>query len=316
MHQFIKRLVLILLSLFLFSTAALGQDVRHEIHFPDLPGYVTLKCDLHNHTVFSDGEVWPTVRVVEAWRQGLDAIAITDHVEYAPHRDDVPVKHNRPYELAVETAAERNLLLIRGAEITRNTPPGHFNAVFTRDNAELETPDLLEAVKRAAGQGAFIFWNHQGWKGSARGQWLDVHTAMYENRWLRGMEVCNGDEYYPEAHQWCLDRNLTMLGNSDIHAPDPRRKSDFADHRTMTLVFAKERTLPVIQDALLAGRTAVWFKENIIGRKEILDPFFGLCVQIDPNPAWTEKVAWLQIRNRSEADVLLRRRIGPGPAAI
>ena len=48
---------------------AMGADVRHEIHFPNLPGYQTLKCDLHMHTVFSDGEVWPTVRVREAWRR-------------------------------------------------------------------------------------------------------------------------------------------------------------------------------------------------------------------------------------------------------
>ena len=43
-------------------------DVRREIRFPDLPGCGTLKCDFHMHTVFSDGEVWPPVRVAEAWR--------------------------------------------------------------------------------------------------------------------------------------------------------------------------------------------------------------------------------------------------------
>ncbi|MGD8499689.1 MAG: hypothetical protein PVJ86_03535, partial [Phycisphaerales bacterium] len=57
-------------------------DVRHEINFPDILNYKTLKCDLHMHTVFSDGSVWPTVRVDEAWREGLDAISITDHIEY------------------------------------------------------------------------------------------------------------------------------------------------------------------------------------------------------------------------------------------
>ena len=41
--------------------SALGSEARYEISFPDLPGYVTVKCDLHTHTVFSDGEVWPTV---------------------------------------------------------------------------------------------------------------------------------------------------------------------------------------------------------------------------------------------------------------
>ncbi len=104
----------------------LAAEVRHEIDFPDLEGYQTIACDMHMHTVFSDGQVWPPVRVVEAWRQGLDAISITDHIEYQPHKDDVATNHNRPYDLALETAKTRGVLLVKGAEITRDTPPGHF----------------------------------------------------------------------------------------------------------------------------------------------------------------------------------------------
>lgn len=43
---------------------------RNEIQVPDLDGYTTLKCDFHMHSVFSDGLVWPTVRVDEAY--GMD----------------------------------------------------------------------------------------------------------------------------------------------------------------------------------------------------------------------------------------------------
>lgn len=52
-------------------------QTRNEIQIPDLKGYETLKCDFHIHTVFSDGTVWPTVRVDEAYREGLDAISLT-----------------------------------------------------------------------------------------------------------------------------------------------------------------------------------------------------------------------------------------------
>ena len=45
------------------AAPASGQAIRYEIHFPTPPGYQTLACDLHMHTVFSDGLVWPTVRV-------------------------------------------------------------------------------------------------------------------------------------------------------------------------------------------------------------------------------------------------------------
>lgn len=47
-------------------------------------GFHVLKCDFHTHTIFSDGRVWPTMRVDEAWKDGLDAIAITDHIEVRP----------------------------------------------------------------------------------------------------------------------------------------------------------------------------------------------------------------------------------------
>ncbi len=73
---------------------------RSPIQLPEVPGYVTLKCDFHIHTVFSDGLVWPSLRAEEAWREGLDAIAITDHIEYQPHKADITTNHNRSYEIA------------------------------------------------------------------------------------------------------------------------------------------------------------------------------------------------------------------------
>jgi len=91
-----------LTSLFiaLFIALPLLAQVRGNIAIPDLNGYVTLKCDFHAHTVFSDGLVWPTVRIDEAYREGLDAIAITDHIEYRPYKEDVVASHNRSYEIA------------------------------------------------------------------------------------------------------------------------------------------------------------------------------------------------------------------------
>ena len=91
-----KIVLSILFVNLLFAPFTLGQS-RREIHFPDILGYKTLKCDLHMHTVFSDGLVWPTARVDEAWREGLDAISITDHIEYQPHKKDIPTNHNRSY---------------------------------------------------------------------------------------------------------------------------------------------------------------------------------------------------------------------------
>jgi hypothetical protein len=311
-----KNLVLLGLVLGLLSSVAARAQVRHEIAFPDLPGYKTLKCDFHMHTVFSDGSVWPTVRVDEAWRQGLDAISLTDHIEYQPHKDDLPTAHDRPYELAIGRARERNLLFPKGAEITRDTPPGHFNAIFLSEASVLDTPDFVEAIKRANEQKAFVFWNHQEWKGPERGAWMDVHTLLYENRWFQGMEVCNGGTYYPTAHRWCLEKGLTMLGNSDVHDPDGKEESTPDDHRTLTLVFAKQRSIEGLKEALLAGQTAVWFQNQLIGRQEWLLPLFENSVLVEPPHLKTKNALWVQVRNRCDVDIRLLRTGNVGPAEI
>ncbi|MHC4570194.1 MAG: PHP domain-containing protein [Planctomycetota bacterium] len=102
------------------------------------------------HTVFSDGQVWPTTRVAEAVREGLDAIAITDHIEYQPHKDDIPTNHGRSNQIAEGAAKKSNLLFPLAAEITRSTPPGHFNALFQRPGRLrlLEPPRLEGRAQR------------------------------------------------------------------------------------------------------------------------------------------------------------------------
>ena len=304
-YRFKATLWLVVLFIAPAVCMAAKPQVRREIHFPDLPGCECLACDLHMHTVFSDGKVWPTVRVDEAWRQGLDVIAISDHIEHQPHKGDVPTNHNRPYELALRAAKAHGMLLIRGAEITRDTPPGHFNALFLNDINPLDTPLFLDAIDQAKRQDAFIFWNHQGWKGEERGSWRDVHTTIYNNHCLHGMEVANGSGYYPSAHKWCLEKNMTMLGNTDIHDPDLRRESTSAEHRTMTLVFAKQRTVEGVKEALQSRRTIVWFDERLIGREELLRPFCEACIEVLPSSLRTSKKMYLELRNHCQADISL-----------
>jgi len=304
------------LFILLWVAAPAGAQVRHEIQFPDLPGMVTLKCDLHMHSVFSDGTVWPTVRVEEAWRLGLDAIALTDHIEHLPHKDDISATHNRSHDLAAGKAREAGLLFPRGAEITRETPPGHFNALFLKDVTPLVAEDLVEVFKQANQQGAFVFWNHQAWQGEEKGRWLDIHTTLYDNGWLHGMEICNGDSYYPTAHRWALERNMTMVGNSDIHAPDLNQRTTAGEHRTMTLVFAEERTPEALKEALVEGRTAVWFKDQLIGRRELLEPLFHESVSMAGPHLRGRNVVWVKIHNSCDVEITLHKAQGPGPAQL
>lgn len=300
-------------ALLLLAVPAATAQVRREVAVPDIPGFKTLVCDLHMHSVFSDGQVWPTVRVDEAWRTGLDAIAISDHIEYQPHAADLPTNHHRPYELMEQRAKQHNLILIRAAEITRNTPPGHFNALFLDNINALQTPDFVEAVRQAGKQNAFIFWNHHDWHGVDKGGWLEVHQQLFDEKLLHGMEIANGNSYYPRAHRWCLDRNLTLLGNSDIHEPDLRTANTSADHRTCTLVFTNTEGTEGIRQALIARRTAVWYADRVIGRREWLEPLAAACFQVDPPHHRAGNDVWFKVHNRSPFALKLTRTAGPGP---
>ena len=106
------------------------ENIRENINIPGFDGYEVLKCDFHIHTVFSDGRVWPDMRVNEAWQQGLDAIAITDHIEYRPFKDMVIGDLNESYKIAKAHADYLGFIVIKGAEVTREKPIGHLNALF------------------------------------------------------------------------------------------------------------------------------------------------------------------------------------------
>ena len=300
-----KHIFLLTLILAGYCSAA---ATRREVKIPDISGYRTLKCDFHNHTVFSDGQVWPTVRVEEAWREGLDVIAITDHIEYKPHKQDVKPDNDRSCEIAQKASEEKGVIVIRGAEITRDMPPGHCNAIFLKNANELDIKDFNDVMKNAVAQGAFIFWNHPGWDGQQPDgipRWYPVHTMMYENGWMMGIEIVNENAYYPLAHKWALEKKLTIVGNSDIHEPTTMAY-DFCkgEHRPMTLVFAKEKTEESIKEALLAHRTAIYYKNILVGEKQYLKAIFEKSIQIlnaDVTIKGKSKV-FIQIRNSSDLD--------------
>ena len=278
----VNSIILFLTIFFLIGFQATFSQERTEINIPDIPGFYTLKGDFHMHTVFSDGYVWPTVRVEEAWRDGLDIIAITDHLEYQPHKNDLPTNHNRSYEVALPLAKSMGIILIKGAEITRSMPPGHFNAIFLKDVDLLDTETWEEAFLAAYEQNAFIFWNHPGWlQPDEIPIWYDEHSEIFQNGWMNGIEIVNEFSYYPLAYHWAIDSNLTLLGNSDIHPPVYHKYNfENKEHRAMTLVFAKQKTKNSVRDALFNRQTAVYYKNKIIGNEKFLEPIFFETVKI------------------------------------
>ena len=303
-----------------------GQ-AQNRVFIPDIKGYKTLQCDFHTHTIFSDGTVWPTVRIDEAYREGLDAISITEHIYqvegivreqdnlYEGRRrllelerlSDISFRglsHNISYELAQPSAKERNIILIRGSEITRDMPPGHHNAIFINNSDELVKHDFMDAFRAAKAQNAFFFWNHPGYLRQSPDTtlWWPEHTLLQQQGMMQGIEVANGDTYCVEAHRWALEKKLTLIGSSDIHAPMPNLAA--GQHRTMTLVFAKERTAESIHEALKERRTAVYFNEYVIGEEKYLKELFESAVDI--NVTRTGNTAQIRLTNKSDLIFLLK----------
>jgi histidinol phosphatase-like PHP family hydrolase len=287
---------------------------------PELPGYMTLKCDFHMHTVFSDGNVWPTQRIGEAWRDGLDAIAITDHIEYQPHKQYIPIDHNAAWKIASGTAADYNILLVKGSEITRGMPPGHLNALFISEPDSLVRDDFMKAVGAAVAQGAFIQWNHPGWKSQQPDgipRMYPIHRELIEKGWLHGIEYYNDMEYYPLVMDMCRDNNLALMGNSDIHGviSEEFPAAEFS-HRPMTLVFAKDRTLESLREAMFARRTAVWYGDNIASSEEFAAPLFWSVVSV--GSPYREDSKYFRFEICNSADLPIKMSGGPqgAPATV
>jgi hypothetical protein len=228
------------------------------------------------HTVFSDGNVWPIIRVHEAWRDGLDVIAITDHINYTPHQGDVTTDVSRPYKQLRDFAEQTGMILIPGAEWNEGNI--HFNMLFLRDPMALKELPVRGALERAREFGAFIFWNHPGWKGKP--EWFPLVKEVYDAKLLDGMELVNGRSFYEDAYPWVEEKKLTIFANSDIHGLSawdyPNRT------RPVTLIFAREASEEGVREALKSRRTAAWMNGEVWGTEEHLKALWTAAVSVEP----------------------------------
>jgi hypothetical protein len=312
MKKIIPKVILLL-----FSIIPLWINAQNQPFFKAPEGQSIISTDLHIHTTFSDGSVWPNIRVEEALKEGLDLISITDHLEYQPHSEDLPnPNRNRSFDIAKGTAEKSKLTVIRGAEITRSMPPGHLNAVFIQDANKLLFPDdPIAGIVEANRQKGFVFWNHPNWEahrkdGIAK---LDpMHVKLIENKLLHGIEVVNFTTYSEEAIVIALENKLTMLGTSDVHK---LTTWDFdipqGGHRPMTFIISKDNSPKEIKKALFEGKTMVWFKELMIAKEEHLMELIKANLSASaPNYKDDKVIAKVILKNHS-ANTLHLKYTGP-----
>ena len=275
---------------FLLTIPAFTQIAHPHLHdraisFPDLTDYKTVVCDFHIHSVFSDGSVWPDIRVQEALRDSVDMISLTEHLEYQPHRSDLPhPDRNRSFELASQLAKPYGLEVVHGAEITRSMPPGHNNAIFIQDASALQINDSIEVFREANRQGAFVFWNHPNWIAQRKdgiARITPTHEFLIKEKLLHGIEVVNDLTYSDEALQIALDNDLAIIGTSDIHGlVDWQYNIAEGGHRPVTLVLANDHTQEAVKEAMFDLRTIAWFENTLIGREAHLVPLLETCISV------------------------------------
>ena len=288
--------------------------VRQQIIIPQVDGLNCYTADLHAHTFYSDGELSPAERVKEAWCDGLDILAMTDHIEtrrqernmlkflkgYSPEKKGFdPIntrvsrgKHadergivsdlNFSTELAREAAKSYpELTIIKGAEISREPVHiGHFCALFTTDNNAIYSRDDAEAIRNARAQGALITHNHPGWERTSCDM-TEFHKKVYAEGLIDGVEITNGSSFYPEIVRRCVEKKLYMVSATDIHAATSNVFGQQNFYRDMTLIFAKDKSEKSLKKALLSQKTLGYCGGNIIGEESLLAKFFQASVKAD-----------------------------------
>lgn len=320
-----KHILLILGAIGLLSTATAQKKIpsshntckeswnrRTEIITPQVKGYNCYKADLHVHTSYSDGCVNPSGRVIEAWYEGMDILAITDHYEshggvkkffkvVAPYNKNkkptryvVPGSTKMPKDgidpglkvdfnaIHKEAAASNirhnyGMLIIKGCEMARNKEKlGHYNAIFVKDLNSVYAFELKEAFKKVKEQGGLIFHNHPGDVSRYEKEW---HEDVHKSGLIDGIEVANGFRYYPQMVNRCIERKYFMVGNTDAHGFTAHRYTVNGCFRTHTIIFAKECTEEMVKDALLNRRTIVYSGGDLIGEEEWLSEFLNASIE-------------------------------------
>ena len=321
------------------ETVTLVQNAnrRTEIILPQVNGLNVYKADLHTHSIYSDANLTPEERVAEAWYDGLDIFSMTDHVEYRRHEptmlkflkgytggeakkavnynvirkaaneEGIKADLNIPTKLAQKAAKAYGdaLLIIPGCEITREPKTiGHFNALFTTDNNTIYDTDPLQALRNAKKQGALITQNHPGWSRKSC-DITEFEQKAFDENLIDGVEIMNGYWFYPKAMQRCVDKNLYMLGCTDIHHLTSTYKNN-GHFRTMTLVFAKENSAKAVRKALEKGMTLAYSAGNIAGDAKLLQDFFKASVSCKFLARGKKNSAVYALTNTTSLDYKLR----------
>lgn len=193
-----------------------------------------LLCELHAHTIWSDGILTPAELVDLYGSAGFDVLVISDHVLRSddpwplenPEGGWVDAERHAPYLDAIQVEAERardrfDLLVVPGAELTYNDPDpdiaGHAVAIGLRSFISMDR-GLPEAMSEARSHGAAIVAAHPH---SDQGSLIPERTTR---RFWREWQILGGliDRYElfnrHEVFSWVANQGLPTVACGDFHS--------------------------------------------------------------------------------------------------
>lgn len=225
----------------------LAEIRRAALPRPAEPGWY--RGDLHQHTVYSDGDSYPHEVAAIAYEIGLDFYGITDH-----NRAQSPVN--------LVPHGERWPVLVAGVEVT--TYAGHFNVWGTDGWYDFRNPTeegIQAAVDAAKAEGGLVSLNHPKPFGP---MWEFPHVTGFDaiepwnGWWGRLNNVSTG--YWADAlNHDSKERWHVGVGGSDTHrnrhrghAANPMSEATMG-HPTLWIRTAEPLTQESILAAIRAG---------------------------------------------------------------
>jgi PHP-associated len=226
------------LAAMLIAVSLLAGTLSDTVHRNPplmLGGYRVLAADFHVHTFpLSSATLAPWDVVLEAQRQGLDAIAITGHNHVWA------AKVGRWFSHLIGGPT-----ILVGQEIV--TPGYHLLAIGIDHTIDWRqsASSAIDAVHR---QGGVAIAAHPGFK-----YWAAFDADAMSR--LDGSEVLHPAAYvvppvYSQFRRFYARKRLTAIGDSDFHGLGPMGIC-------RTYVFARDDSPSAIVDALRAGHTVV-----------------------------------------------------------
>ena len=309
---------------------------RAELILPQIKGFNIYKADMHVHTFYSDGDVSAKGRVTEAYYDGLDIIAITDHIEYRPYEqkmlkatqgyhNELPkaknysITHkpadekgiladlNVSYEEAKKPGERLGMLVIPGAEITRHPDKvGHFNTLFIQDANKIYDADPEQAIRNAKAQGALIMHNHPGWKRKTVDM-NELHEKLYGEKLIDGIEIVNGGSFGPKLIHRALSNKLFTAAATDAHSTTAHIFRQRGYFRTCTFVLAKELTMKAVREAFEKRRTLAYAYDNVMGAEDLVSELFHNSVSMHVAYTSSKGEKTVVLTNTSSIPYRLRR---------